>query len=210
VSRQRPEGIALADTSSLNSSHVPRRREAGATSIGYPTGPRVKIRATAPRASESRPCRRRRRRVREPCGSLAGCVHEFCVRPGILRSVQYSEISTRSAPRPTRPVSHSHHNLPGGVNDTVDDSTGMASRTSTASPRENFDVELRYGNSDQFAGRRGAEDHATSSRRPTAPPVAGVRDELAGELVTLVVTHPCSLLRHELRQFCRSRGCTNN
>jgi len=50
------------------------------------------------------------------------------------------------------------------------------------------------------------EDHATVIEASDGTARRGpFETNWAGELVTLVVTHPCSLLRHELRQFCRSR-----
>jgi len=59
----------------------------------------------------------------------------------------------------------------------------------------------------QFARKAVAhEDHATVIEASDGTARRGpFETNWAGELVTLVVTHPCSLLRHELRHFCRSR-----
>jgi len=208
------EGIALADTSQLNLfGTVPRRREGGREpSIGYPTGVEGDqiVRPRAAR-SESRPSSTaQRRRVREPCGSLAGCVTEIsCSTRRSFADVQSPvTISTRSAPRPTRPVSHSRHNLPGGRNDTVERlDRDWLPGTSTASPRENFDVDSVTATRTNSPGGRGARRPRDRHRgRPTAPPVAGRSRRTGPENWSLLSSlTPGSLLRHELRQFCRSR-----
>jgi len=179
------EGIALADTSQLNLfGTVPRRREGGANlRLAIQQASRVTKSCDRAARSESRPSSTaQRRRVREPCGSLAGCVTEIsCSTRRSFADVQSPvTISTRSAPRPTRPVSHSRHNLPGGRNDTVE----RLDRDWLPGPRRRRRVKIStstpYGNSDQFARKAVAhEDHADRHRGVRRHrPSRAVRDEL--------------------------------